>query len=262
MSPRVLVPLAVARVKSRDLSIFAAGNMDSTSAERLQTLVNCGGEIEGGVFDRMFGDVQQAIDMDGYDSMPLLPRLLVLLQVAYFLEELHGMGLIYRDLKPSNILVARDITKMSDTNAISMYKDKSRLVAFGDFGTLATESRPSTPHVGTVGYMPLVQLQGGRLTADIDLFAFGVVIVDVLSGILFCPASMAESEISREAHQPLLMLARLRTHMESHSTFRIPGIERLAGNLLLQQRSSLGALIAVLEITFDSISCTMIQSNQ
>lgn len=93
----------------------------------------------------------------------------LLLQVASALEAVHANRIVHRDLKPENILVRRS-------------RGKAVLVDFGLAKQSRTRGMSTTDAFGTVRYMSPEQLNGGRLDARTDLFSFGVMAFELLSG--------------------------------------------------------------------------------
>jgi serine/threonine-protein kinase len=100
-------------------------------------------------------------------------------QIARGLAATHARGVVHRDLKPENLLVTRE-----------------GCVKILDFGlaklTDATDAEPSVARerletspgfiVGTIGYLAPEQLRGERADHRADVFAFGVVLHEMLSG--------------------------------------------------------------------------------
>ncbi|MEV7900958.1 serine/threonine-protein kinase [Streptomyces anulatus] len=101
-------------------------------------------------------------------------------QVATVLSYAHDVPVIHRDLKPGNILVARDGTvKVLDFGIAAMLRtDVTKLTATGS-------------PIGTHQYMSPEQVRGGRITPQTDLYALGCVLHELLSGRL---AFEADSE--------------------------------------------------------------------
>ncbi len=93
----------------------------------------------------------------------------------------HGKGIIHRDIKPENIFLTRDgRVKILDFGL-------AKLVAAGgrnDSETLLTTGGGTTPGVvlGTVGYMSPEQVRGEPAEATSDIFSFGTVLYEMLSG--------------------------------------------------------------------------------
>jgi serine/threonine-protein kinase len=116
--------------------------------------------------------------VDGVDLATLLEKVgrldariagLVALEAARGLEEIHARGLVHRDLKPSNLLLGR----LGE-------------VKIADFGiALDLKGRALTRtgfSVGTPSYMSPEQLLGARVDFRSDLFAFGVLLYEMLCG--------------------------------------------------------------------------------
>ncbi|MFC1429198.1 protein kinase [Streptacidiphilus sp. N1-3] len=107
----------------------------------------------------------------GLPPVPVGWAVAVAAQVATVLSYAHEVPVIHRDLKPGNILVARDGTvKVLDFGIAAMLRtDVTKLTATG------------TP-IGTYQYMAPEQVRGGRITPQTDLYALGCVLHELLSG--------------------------------------------------------------------------------
>jgi eukaryotic-like serine/threonine-protein kinase len=94
------------------------------------------------------------------------------IQIAGAVEEAHGRGILHRDLKPANILVtARGTAKLLDFGL-------AKVTAGAESGVTDTFEGVA----GTAAYMSPEQASGSPLDERSDIFSFGAVFYEVLSG--------------------------------------------------------------------------------
>ncbi|KAJ8747552.1 hypothetical protein K2173_013087 [Erythroxylum novogranatense] len=109
-------------------------------------------------------------------GLPLLPwktRLEIILGAAEGLAYLHGgmeVQVIYRDFKCSNVLLDKD------------FKPKLSDFGLAREGPTGDRSHVSTSVVGTYGYAAPEYVETGRLTSHTDVWTFGVVLYEILTG--------------------------------------------------------------------------------
>ena len=118
------------------------------------------------------------IDRDG----PLAEREAVRItaDVAEALYHAHQQGVVHRDVKPGNVLLAED--------------GRTRLVDFGIAHSLAASAERLTMDgtvIGTLRAMAPEQLSGGPITPRTDLYGLGVVLLEALTGRPPYPATTA-----------------------------------------------------------------------
>ncbi|MGW0553928.1 protein kinase domain-containing protein [Streptomyces sp. NPDC002926] len=103
--------------------------------------------------------------------LPVSWAVAVAAQVATVLSYAHDVPVVHRDLKPGNILVARDGTvKVLDFGIAAILRtDVTKLTATGS-------------PIGTHQYMAPEQVRGGRVTPRTDLYALGCVLHELLCG--------------------------------------------------------------------------------
>ena len=138
-----------------------------------------GGTTEGGmpffIMEYVPGETLTHVLDRGPLEMPAVLSLAT--AVADVLEAVHSKGLVFRDLKPSNIMLTEQSgVKVLDFGIAKITRDES-----GEHSTTMTESGWI---VGSPRYMSPEQATGEAVDARSDVFSFGVVIFEALTGKL------------------------------------------------------------------------------
>ncbi|KAK2376881.1 receptor protein kinase TMK1 [Trifolium repens] len=109
---------------------------------------------------------------EGLEPLAWNRRLIIALDVARGVEYLHSLAhksFIHRDLKPSNILLGDDMrAKVADFG----------LVRLAPEGKASIETRIA----GTFGYLAPEYAVTGRVTTKVDVFSFGVILMELITG--------------------------------------------------------------------------------
>ncbi|MCE9579534.1 MAG: serine/threonine protein kinase [Deltaproteobacteria bacterium] len=159
----------------RDELMRVAGVAERFRAEvklaRRVTHRNVARTFELGRHDRLTFFTMELVDGESLTARlaqgPLAKALAIAIAVALCdaLAAAHAVGVIHRDLKPDNVLLARD-----------------GRVVLTDFGVAALTSAHDESSSGTPRYMAPEQALGERATPAVDIYALGLVLLEMLTG--------------------------------------------------------------------------------
>ena len=117
--------------------------------------------------------------------MPLDEALPIAKQIAEALEAAHEAGVIHRDLKPANIKVREDGTvKVLDFGLAKAFEPEAGSVSASMSPTISLTAAATQMGmvIGTAAYMSPEQAQGQSVDKRADVWAFGAVLFEMLSG--------------------------------------------------------------------------------
>jgi eukaryotic-like serine/threonine-protein kinase len=105
----------------------------------------------------------------------------IAIQIADALEVAHRQGIIHRDLKPANVKVTSDFVKLLDFGLAKGVDHQDTGSASGTVAASPTTSRPGAV-MGTAAYMSPEQARGEPVDGRSDLFSFGAVLYEMVTG--------------------------------------------------------------------------------
>jgi len=138
----------------------------------------------------------------------------IMLQASDAVAAAHEAGIIHRDLKPSNIL----ITQSADQPAVVKVLDFGIATFAADDDDEATTLAQTNTVIGTPRYMSPEQHNGNELTAATDVYSLGVILYEMLTGMVpfsgSTPAEIAQKHATLPPHSPREIVAAIPEDVE------------------------------------------------
>jgi len=210
---------------------FVRGELSPETRERLYAEVRVGRQLSHPAICRLYDvvevDGQTFLAMeyvDGEDLASLLARIGrlpadkaidITRDLCAGLAAMHDKGILHRDLKPGNVMI-----------------DGRGRARIADFGLAVGLAGPTKQEfAGTPAYMPPEQLAGGPLTERTDLYAFGLIAYETLTGRRFFDAKTMTDLLAQHRESKAGNLA-------SVARMADPRVERLIAQCLEEAPSA------------------------
>jgi serine/threonine-protein kinase len=117
-------------------------------------------------------------------ALPLDQTFQFAIQIGDALDKAHRKGIVHRDLKPGNIMLTKRGAKLLDFG-LARLQASAPTAQLSALSAMPTQEGPVTQHgaiLGTLYYMGPEQLEGQDADARTDLFAFGAVVYEMVTG--------------------------------------------------------------------------------
>jgi serine/threonine protein kinase len=135
-------------------------------------------------------------------SLPLDEALHVARQITDALTAAHAIGIVHRDMKPANImLVPAESFGIQAFRAVITDFGLARLdtvLPQGNHSPLSHSGRP----IGTLAYMAPEQLEGNAISAATDIYSFGLILFEMVTGVRAFPSGNFLSGIAKRLNGP------------------------------------------------------------
>ena len=116
-------------------------------------------------------------------ALPLDQALGRAIEIADALDKAHRQGIVHRDLKPGNVMLTKSGARLLD---FGLAKQQPAIAAaMGGASAMPTEGSPLTAQgsiIGTLQYMSPEQLEGKDADPRTDIFAFGALLYEMVTG--------------------------------------------------------------------------------
>ncbi|HVM15879.1 MAG TPA: serine/threonine-protein kinase [Egibacteraceae bacterium] len=111
-------------------------------------------------------------------------------RLAEALHYVHAQGIVHRDVKPANVLLARDgRVLLADFGIARLTADAARLTGSGLL-------------IGTAAYLAPEQVRGGEIGPPADVYSLGLVLLEALTGTQAYPGPSTEAALARLSTPP------------------------------------------------------------
>jgi tetratricopeptide (TPR) repeat protein len=134
-------------------------------------------------------------------SLPRAQAMGIALQIAEALEAAHALGVIHRDVKPANVMLVPEGKKAVRAVVMDFGLARSESLPLAK-GMAASSMTVTGVPMGTLSYMAPEQLEGKTVSAATDVYAFGLILFEMVTGRRAFPSDDLLSGLARRLTGP------------------------------------------------------------
>jgi eukaryotic-like serine/threonine-protein kinase len=141
--------------------------------------VGCEGDVHYLVMERLEGETLH--DRLERAAMPVGDALRVAMEIAGALDAAHRRGIVHRDLKPGNVMLTKAGAKLLDFG-LARHRAAAATDLLSEAPTVTAPDTAAGTILGTLPYMAPEQVEGRESDSRTDVFAFGAVLHEMVTG--------------------------------------------------------------------------------
>lgn len=138
--------------------------------------------------------IKRAGRLSPQEALPLIE------QICLGLAAAHRVGIVHRDFKPGNVMLVPTDQPARIRAAIT---DFGLAFRFGSDANLTTDFATTRGILGTPAYMAPEQIEGREVTSAADIYALGLVIHEIVTGVLPFASEPSLSMMLKRLHAPV-----------------------------------------------------------
>ncbi|KAI9179749.1 hypothetical protein H9P43_005079 [Blastocladiella emersonii ATCC 22665] len=211
------------------------------------------GYLTGWCYERLQGDLEHCL-LEKKTPVGNAMKMLVALQIAYFLRGVHHVGYIFRDLKPSNILLNTRLDNVPPEDVVKYFLQHYPVIKVTDFGLVTMEKKSNHSRcAGTMGYMSAKQMLTSDYDRSVDVTAYAITLAEILIEDLIFDTNDKDEDIEAE-FRSLRVIDRIAARFARCRQYIPSALAELIYDTLRGNNRSVETFIAVLEASLKGLA--------